>query len=160
MTRCGIGPKFFILAVLYAIPAGWLSYRYPDLLLIRDVPYWAIVCVAVSLLAGGTVIYIKALRTFNRCYREGRLAREGAFSVVRHPIYAAWIWMIIPGCVLFFRSWLLLAAPLVAYIGFKVFIRQEDDYLRRKYRQSYLEYRFRTREIFPCWSSRSNKGSS
>ena len=149
MTRCGIGPKFFTIAVLYAIPAGWLSYRYPDLFVIRSVPYWAIVCVAAGLLAVGTVIYAKALRTFNRCYRQGCLAREGAFSLVRHPIYAAWIWLIIPGCVLFFRSWLLLTVPFVAYVVFKVLIREEDDYLHRKFGQSYLEYRSRTREMFP-----------
>ena len=160
MTRCGIGPKFFILAVLYAVPAGWVSYRYPDLFLIRAVPYWAIASVAAAVLTAGTVIYAKALRTFNRCYREGRLAMEGMFSVVRHPIYAAWIWLIIPGFVLLFRSWLLLATPLAAYAGFKVIIREEDDYLQQQFGRSYLKYRSRSSEMFPFWSSRWNKGSS
>jgi protein-S-isoprenylcysteine O-methyltransferase Ste14 len=149
MTRCGIGPKFFTIAVLYAIPVGWLSYRYPAQFSIDCVPYWAIVCVAVGSLAVGTAIYVRALRTFNRCYRQGCLAREGAFSLVRHPIYAAWIWLIIPGCVLLFRSWLLLTVPLVAYVSFRVFIREEDDYLHRKFGQSYLKYRSQTREMFP-----------
>ena len=97
----------------------------------------------------GAAIYAKALRTFNAGYGKGELVTEGAFSIVRHPIYATWIWLIIPGFVLFFRSWLLLAVPLVAYAGFKAFIHEEDEYLQRKFGQFYLKYRFRVKELFP-----------
>jgi len=149
MTRCGIGPKFFASAALYGLPAGWLTYRYPDVVLIQCIPYWVWACFAVGLLVAGVAIYAKALRTFNAGRRNSRLVTEGAYSVVRHPIYAAWIWLIIPGFVLLFRSWPLLAVPLVAYAAFKAFIHEEDDYLRRKFGQSYLEYRSKTGELFP-----------
>jgi len=149
MTRCGIGPKFFAIAVLYGIPAAWLTYRYPDQLSIRCIPYWVHACVAVGLLVVGTGSYANALRTFNTGYRKEELITRGAFSVVRHPIYAAWILLIIPGFVLLFRSWPLLAVPLVAYAAFKAFIHEEDDYLQRKFGQSYLKYRSKVGEMFP-----------
>jgi len=101
------------------------------------------------LLVVGTGSYANALRTFNTGYRKEELITRGAFSVVRHPIYAAWILLIIPGFVLLFRSWPLLAVPLVAYAAFKAFIHEEDDYLQRKFGQSYLKYRSKVGEMFP-----------
>jgi len=149
MSRCGIGPKFFAVAVLCGIPMGWLTYRYPEVFSMQSIPYWVFACFAIGFLVVGGVIYAKALRTFNAGYRKEKLVTEGAFSVVRHLIYAAWILLIIPGFVLFFRSWLLLAVPLVAYAAFKAFVHEEDDYLQRKFGQSYLKYRFRVNELFP-----------
>lgn len=155
MTRCGIGPKFFTIAVLYGIPAGWLTCRFPDLFSIKCVPYWIVAAFGVALLAAGVTIYIKALRTFNTDYGKGALTTKGPFSVVRHPIYAAWILLIIPGFVLFFRSWLLLGVPLAAYVAFRALIHEEDDHLQRKFGRSYLKYRFRVNEMFPFGKSRN-----
>lgn len=149
MTRYGIGPKFSAAAALYGLPAGWLTYRYPEVFSIRCIPYLLLVGVGAALLLAGGVIYARVLRTFNAGYRQGKLVREGAFSIVRHPIYAAWIWLIIPGFVLFFRSWPLLAAPLVAYVAFKVFVHEEDASLRREFGESYSQYRSETNEMFP-----------
>ena len=149
MTRCGIGPKFSAAAVLYGIPAGWLTYRYPDVFSIQCIPYWILVSLAVGFLSVGVLIYAKALQTFNAGYKKETLITKGAFSVVRHPIYAAWIWLIIPGFVLFFQSWLLLAVPLVAYSVFKGLIHEEDEYLQRKFGQSYLRYQFKVNAMFP-----------
>ena len=149
MTRCGRGPKFSAAAGTYGIPVGWLTYRYPDVLSIECIPYWILVCIASILMTAGTIIYINALHTFNTGYRKEVLVTEKAFSLVRHPIYAAWIWLIIPGFILFFHSWLLLATPLVAYITFKCLIHQEDEYLQEEFGESYLNYKSRVNDMFP-----------
>lgn len=153
MTRLGIAPKFSAIAALYAVPAGWLTHRYRELFLIECVSYRALACFASVLLVAGAAVYAKALLTFSADYRKGALVTRGPFSVVRHPIYAAWILLIVPGVVLLFRSWLLLPVPLIAYAAFKVFIHEEDDLLRQKFGQSYLKYRLTTDELFPFWRS-------
>ncbi|MFC1462637.1 methyltransferase family protein [Verrucomicrobiota bacterium] len=158
MTRYGIGPKFFAATVLYGLPAGWLTYRYPDLFSIQCIPYWGLLCLAVGLLVVGATIYAKALRAFRDGYSKGHLVTQGIFSVVRHPIYAAWIWLIIPGFVLFFRSWLLLAVPFVAYAAFKVFIREEDECLQQRFGETYAQYRSRVNELFPSWKRPNRLG--
>ena len=73
----------------------------------------------------------------------------GAFALVRHPVYAAWIVFLLPGLGLLSRSWLLLVTPLVAYAVFKTLIAKEDDYLTERFGQPYLDYRARVREIIP-----------
>jgi protein-S-isoprenylcysteine O-methyltransferase Ste14 len=151
MTRCGVGPEFTIVSVLSGILTGWLTYSYPDRFTIHGIPYWFHAIPRTGLLVVGTVVYVNSLRAFNPGYKRGQLVTGGPYSVVRHPIYAAWILLICPGFVLFFRSWPMLFVPLVAYAGFKVFIHKEDDYLENKFGQAYSDYHSRVNELFPKW---------
>ena len=152
MTRCGIGPAFSIIAVLSGVLTGWLTCFYPDWFIITCIPYLVLVIIGVGLLMTGTVIYVHSLRIFNRGYRKEQLVIVGPYSVVRHPIYAAWILLICPGTVLFFRSWLMLLVPLLTYISFKAYIHKEDDYLKGKFGQTYSDYRSKVNELFPNWN--------
>ena len=149
MTRCGIGPRFSIITVISGVLAGCLTHQYPGLLTIREIPFWLLALLASVLVFAGMVIYIIALRRFNQAYRQGKLVTQGPFAVVRHPIYAAWILLILPGVVLFFQSWLMLLLPLVAYISFKASIHREDRYLEDRFGQVYRDYRTCTNELFP-----------
>jgi protein-S-isoprenylcysteine O-methyltransferase Ste14 len=151
MTRWGVGPKFSIAAVLSGILAGCLTYLFPDQLVILCIPYWVLVPLGIGFLTVGTVVYVYSLRIFNRGYRKDQLVAEGPYSVVRHPIYAAWILLIFPGLALFFRSWPMLFVPLVAYVSFKACIHKEDDYLKNRFGQAYLDYRSKVNELFPDW---------
>ena len=149
MTRCGIGPEFSIVSVLSGILTGGLTYLYPDWFAIQGIPYWFLAILGTGFLVVGVVVYVNSLRAFNPGYKKGQLVTGGPYSVVRHPIYAAWILLICPGFVLFFRSWPMLFVPLVAYAGFKVFIHREDDYLENKFGPAYSNYRSRVNELFP-----------
>ena len=149
MTRCGIGPMFSIITVLCGIVTSWLTFMYPAVFTMSGVSPWFCVVLGTVLVAGGTILYLIALRTFNRGYRHNELLTHGPYACVRHPIYAAWILLICPGVVLFFRSWLMLLLPLVAYISFKVSIHREDRYLEERFGQTYRDYRSRTNELFP-----------
>jgi len=100
------------------------------------------------LVVTGTTLYVIALSTFNEGYRHKKLVTQGPYAFVRHPIYFAWIVLICPGVVLFFRSWLMLLLPLVAYLSFKVSIHHEDRHLEAQFGQVYRDYRIRTHELF------------
>ncbi len=39
--------------------------------------------------------------------------------------------------------------PVVAYLVFKLLIRQEDDYLRERFGKAYVEYRAKVSELIP-----------
>ena len=151
MTRCGIGPEFSITAILSGILTGWLTYLFPDWFLIHCIPYRGLAILGIGLLVAGTAVYVYSLRIFNRGYRKEQLVIDGPYSVVRHPIYAAWILLIFPGSVLFFRSWLMLCVPIVAYVSFKVCIYKENKYLKDKFGQAYSDYRSKVNEFFPNW---------
>ena len=88
-------------------------------------------------------------RAFSAGFNKGKLVTTGIFSVVRNPIYAAWILFILPGIMMFFQSWLMLATSLVTYIVFKAFIREEEQYLEKTFGQAYLDYKSKVNELFP-----------
>ncbi|KPK75902.1 MAG: hypothetical protein AMJ79_09255 [Phycisphaerae bacterium SM23_30] len=140
---------------------GGLTCFYPDLLTIPGIPYWALAIVGIGFLGAGMALYVYSLRIFNPGYQKGQLVTEGPYSVVRHPIYAAWILLICPGLVLFFRSWPMLFVPLVAYVSFKASIHKEDDYLKDKFGPAYSDYRSKVDELFPnrrFWRDKRNTG--
>lgn len=149
MTRCGIGPTFTIPAVLYGTAAGVLTYLFPDVLVIRCLPYPLLAAAGAVLLAAGLVVYLVSLRQFTAAYREGRLATTGLFAVVRHPIYAAWILLIFSGAALLTASWPMLGVPAVAWVVFKIFIHREERYLEERFGDDYRAYRSRVNELFP-----------
>lgn len=151
MTRFGIGPTFFIITFLTGTLVGLFTYLFPDWFMFTCLPFWLAATIGFVLLLPGIVAYAISLRDFNRGHRNEQLVVKGPYSVVRHPIYSAWIILIIPGTTLFFRSWLMLLIPLTAYISFKICIHKEDDYLRSKFGQAYLDYRSKTNELFPEW---------
>ena len=151
MTRCGIGPEFSIAAVLSGILTGWLTCLFSGHFTILCIPYWLLGTFGTGFLVAGIVVYVYSLRIFNRGYRKGQLVVDGPYSIVRHPIYAAWILLICPGFVLFFRSWLMLFVPLVAYVSFKAYIHKEDDYLKNKFGSDYSDYQSKVNEFFPDW---------
>lgn len=74
---------------------------------------------------------------------------DGNFCIVRNPIYSAWIVFIIPGLVLFSRSWPLLLTPVVAYVVFKIMISRETEYLEQRFGDAFLKYRAEVPELFP-----------
>lgn len=152
MTRCGIGPKFTIPVFIYGLIAGSLTHLYPDKLLIRCIPFEFLFTSGLILTIAGIIIYINTLRIFSNGYCNKSLVTEGAFSVVRHPIYAAWILLIFPGIALSSCSWPMLIIPLIAYIGFKTLIHKEDRDLENRFSKQYLEYRSKVDEFFPFCS--------
>jgi protein-S-isoprenylcysteine O-methyltransferase Ste14 len=80
---------------------------------------------------------------------EARSHGGGCDAIVRNPMYAAWIVLIIPGIVLLTRSWPLLPTPLVACIAFKLLIRRENKYLEERLGDDYRKYRAEVNELFP-----------
>jgi protein-S-isoprenylcysteine O-methyltransferase Ste14 len=108
-----------------------------------------LVAVGIVLLVIGMPMWLMGVHAVMRAYNSDRLVTSGVFGVVRHPVYSAWIVFNIPAIALLVRSWPLLMAPLVAYAVFKMSIRTEDEYLKQRFGQEYLDYRARVNELIP-----------
>jgi protein-S-isoprenylcysteine O-methyltransferase Ste14 len=153
ISRWGVGPSIGIAVVAYAALAGFVSWTWPQVCSIPATPYSILLTCGLVLVGIGVPMLVVAGRAATVAYNSDKLATNGIFGLVRHPIYSAWIVFIIPSLVLLSRSWPLLLTPLVAYIVFKIMIRREDDYLEQRFGDEYRQYRIAVNELLP-WPKR------
>jgi protein-S-isoprenylcysteine O-methyltransferase Ste14 len=149
MTRSGIAPQCFIITVSCGVLAGWLTSRYAAVFAMVDISAWILMTLGCVLVIAGAWLYSAALHVFNEGFQNKQLVTHGPYAVVRHPIYAAWILLICPGIALFFRSWLMLLLPLVAYSCFKLTIHHEEHFLEEQFGHKFRDYRSCTDQLFP-----------
>jgi hypothetical protein len=67
----------------------------------------------------------------------------------RHPIYGAWVSLIVPGMGLAMRSWPVLGVVAAMYLTLRLLMRKEERELERLFGAEFLEYRGRTPAVFP-----------
>lgn len=151
----GVGLRWSIPTTVYFAAAVGAHYATFPRFVIAGVSPSAGLGAGIVLIAAGTIVYLAALTSLRRSRRSGRLATTGLYSLVRHPLYAAAIFLIVPGVAIAFRSWLLLPMPVVAYVACRAVLPAEDRELRIRHGERYERYRERTSALFPTRALRS-----
>ena len=148
-TRFGAGPKWAVPTVLYFAVAVTVHFiRYPQFV-IRQLAWGTCVAIAAFQVLSGVAAYIGALLPLRKALKEKRLLTSGLYSVVRHPLYASSILLILPGVALLLRSWLLLPMPAVAYVAAHAYIAAEEAQLRGRFGKAFDRYQSRTNAFLP-----------
>jgi protein-S-isoprenylcysteine O-methyltransferase Ste14 len=149
LSRFGIGPRIVLATATYAALASAATYFWPGMCLLQWLPRGILLALGTILVVLGIPMWLVAAVTVMRAYNRDQLVTSGVFAACRHPLYAAWIVLILPGLTLPTRSWPLMLTPLMAYAVFKRLIHKEDDYLELRFGAPYLEYRKKVNEIIP-----------
>jgi protein-S-isoprenylcysteine O-methyltransferase Ste14 len=146
----GIGYKLAPLTIVYSIIVFTVnSYTRPFFSF--KIPWTVLFTIITFLLIIGISFLIASSITMIKAYKADVLYTRGVYSVCRHPIYSAWILFIIPALVLYFRSWLILTIPVFMYVIFAAFIKEEENYLKDRFPNQYLEYKAKTSQLFPMF---------
>lgn len=155
MTFKGASPIIFFATIAYAIPIIVINHVSKPMFALDFISRRVLIGVAVILLALGVPLYFIALRVLMTAHKEQKLVTAGVFSVCRNPLFAVVIYLVLPGILLFFNSWLLLTIPCFAYIMLKLFIGSEERLMEKAFGQEYIDYRNRTPAVFPkIWKFR------
>ena len=151
MTRWGVGPKIFLLTVVYSALIWIITRVSPDIFSFwKDGPlarvrFWA----GAVLIPLGLVQWIVSAATVMRGFTEGRLCTGGVYRLCRHPLYSSWAVFIVPGIALVIGNWLAFTVSLFICAVLKRLVRAEEDYLEAKFGEDYRNYRNRTPQILP-----------
>ena len=103
-----------------------------------------------ALVIGGLLLLVGGWRQVYRARREGRLATDGLYGIVRHPQYTGIMlavlgqiihWPTIPTLVLF---------PVIILLYVRL-ARREERQLIELFGEQYLDYRRRVPMFFPRW---------
>jgi protein-S-isoprenylcysteine O-methyltransferase Ste14 len=134
------------------LPLGWYAvswaarvWLHPHLELPAAI-VWPARVAGGLLLAVGTGFFVRAFRALLAARRHGAVATTGPFACCRHPMYAAWVFWLVPGLALWSGSWPDLALPFVFYASFRLLIGREERRLAERFPE-YAEYAARTRRI-------------
>ena len=91
----------------------------------------------------------KQFRVNAGLYEDHELVRTGAYSVVRHPIYAGLLGMLLASISLL-TPWQLALASLVLFIaGTEIRVHVEDALLASRFPESFAEYRRKVSAYIP-----------
>lgn len=146
-TIFGVGPKLIAATAAYFVLALWLD-RLAGLPPIAADPLRLYGAGAVLLAAGG-VLWFAAVRTILMMYKLGRLYRQGLYAHCRHPLYAAFILLIVPGICLLANSWPALTVPPFMYLAFRRLIREEENGLIAAFGEEYEQYKKEVNALIP-----------
>lgn len=149
LSRWGIGPRMIVSVIVYSALAIWATFTWPGVLRMDWLDDRIRFAASGVLLALGMTLWLSGGVTVMRAYNRDELITTGPFALVRHPVYASWIVLNMPGLAILSRCWLLFGGSLVGYAVFKALIGREDEYLRKRFGQVYEDYRARVNEVLP-----------
>jgi protein-S-isoprenylcysteine O-methyltransferase Ste14 len=148
LSRFGIGPKIAAPSLLWTIAALAAGSKWPGVFILDSLPQYVRAAGGI-LTVMGILLWLTGAVTAMRAYNRDELRTTGPFALVRHPMYAGWISLAMPGFALVMRNWAMMLTPLLAYTIFRSLIHVEDEYLKQRFGEAYLEYRGRVNEVMP-----------
>lgn len=157
-SRWGVGPPIGLITAAWAGLALIIHWATYPAFAIPDGWRPAFRACGLGLLGMGVPAYAVLAIYFAHCSKRAALIQTGPYARVRHPLYAVWVFFLVPGAALLAGSWLLLSVPPVMYLAARVFIPREEAELEDRYGELYREYRLRTGRLLPKFRGRKPRG--
>ncbi|WP_419781951.1 methyltransferase family protein [Maridesulfovibrio sp.] len=149
MTIFGVGLKIFKPTIIYGLAALIITLIFPRIFLMTFLPSAAFNIMGGMLLGIGIAFLFISGVTVKKAIAEERLETTGTFSIVRNPLYFAWIAFVFTGSALATQAWLLFGMSVIAYYKFLHHIPEEENMLEETFGKEYLEYKKRVPSIVP-----------
>jgi protein-S-isoprenylcysteine O-methyltransferase Ste14 len=148
MNIVGQGGKI-MLFTLPALLAAILAQAYlpqiaalpGNISFVRSVGY---ILLIPGLILWGTAV-IQLLTGFSR----GKLVTNGAYGVVRNPIYSSATFFILPAVSLITLTWVYFVAAAFLYASIMIFISKEEKQLTKTFGKEYEDYKVRVNRLIP-----------
>jgi len=145
----GVGPLW---GLTWLPPAGavvWADRAYAPFFSMNFLPVAARIGCGVVLALTGITLVVWSVRTLRRHRERGQLCTAGPYARARHPLYAAWVWFLVPSIAFFANCWLALALPPLAALTLQWVVGREEAKLEALYGEAYRAYRQRVGGILP-----------
>ncbi len=126
-----------------------LSNRYNDLFVYTSGNGSFLHFIGTVLMLVGLAFYFSTLSMLLKGLKESRLLKKYSYYLCQNPLYASLILFVLPALSFILNSWLVITTSIVAYILFKVFIKNETRDLEMLFGEDYLKYKAETPELLP-----------
>ena len=155
IARDSLTVVWFVLLLGQAAAVAALPHWLPSRALIHGPVSEILQAAGAVLLVGGLVLTVKAQLELGASWRIGideaakpGLVTSGIYAFSRNPIFLAFL-IILTGYTLLVPTVLSVAMLIGTYVGIRLQIAAEEDYLERSYGAAYLDYARRTGRLLP-----------
>jgi protein-S-isoprenylcysteine O-methyltransferase Ste14 len=145
----GIGPKIGKIAIPWLVLSIIINQIFKPLFSFVPGKSMILMIAGIAVVVVGLVFYFATLQLLLKGLKETKLVTTGAFYLCRNPLYSSLILLVFPGFAFIMNSWLILSTSVVAYILFKLNIKDESRELEKFFGENYLKYKNETPEFFP-----------
>ena len=143
----GVGPLGFALCILLFV-VSWKTGKVAGIASLYGDNVLHNVLAAI-LLCGAGIVFYAAIRVMPISKHSKCLITHGVYSYVRHPRYAAIVFLIYPAFALLVHSSLCLISTLVAYVIFSLSVVLEERKLIQVFGRDYENYMKETPGFIP-----------
>ncbi len=141
MTVFGVGPRFVFLSILYALLVYNFTAARPGGYPIPHLPIPVRVVLGVLLIVAGLAGWILSGLTVIKGFKINKLCVTGVYSLCRHPLYASWALLIVPGIAFLTNNWPAFTIPLIMCFLLVMLVGDEERWLEAKFKGKYQAYR-------------------
>ena len=148
MTIVGQGGKI-ILFTLPSVIAVVLAHAYLPQVAALPKGISFIQPLGYLLLLPGLILWGTAVIQLMTGFSTGKLVTNGAYGVVRNPIYSSATFFILPAVSLLTSTWVYFVPSVFLYVGVMIFIGQEEKQLTKAFGKQYEDYLARVDRLIP-----------
>lgn len=149
----GIGPIYVITCLIMTLSGLYLQWKgilSQGIIVHARVPL-AVLGTLLVLLGMALWIYAVLIQKVGREIKANHLVTDGVFSVVRNPIYSAFLF-IFTGILFMAGNRHLLFLPVIFYVFLTLLLREtEEKWLKDMFGQEYVQYCQKVNRVFPWW---------
>ncbi|XVG99237.1 methyltransferase family protein [Eubacteriales bacterium KG127] len=158
MPVFGVGPIYVITCLIITIIGYTMSKT--SILINGNLPKLSLISLIIGLalivLGIGLWIYAVIIQKITNEIRKGQLLKSGVYSIVRNPIYSAFL-LIFTGVLVSTHNIFLLGAPILFYIALTFLMKAtEEKWLSEKFGDEYKDYCNQVNRVIPWFKVRKN----
>ena len=153
----GVGPAYVVSIILLSIlamiaDATLLHLPRPTSALLEIFLF----IIGLLFILSGLLIYFLAIKAkITRSIKENTLVTHGVYSVVRNPIYSAWLFICTGALFLYENPYLALTLFLIFWLYLTILMKYtEEKWLAKLYGESYLEYCKKVNRCLPWFQQK------
>lgn len=149
LSVLGVGPLYVISILILTIIAlilNQLNVVYKIKVLNKFLIILAIISILIAISLWVSAVLFSKVRTK---IKENTLVTTGVYSIVRNPIYSAFLFLF-TGILLFIRNLYLLIFPIIFWIYLTYLLKEtEEKWLKDKFKEEYQKYMKKVNRIIP-----------
>ena len=135
----GSGHKIMLLALPFLVVGLTLNILFPSWFSVGGPPL-VLTAVSAVILVPGIIIWIWSVVLILTKVPKNELVTDGPFSFVKHPLYTAVAFLVLPWIGFLLDSWLGVVIGIALYVGSRLYAPEEERELSKTFGAAWDEY--------------------